>query len=825
MGFQPLSNISQGSIVKLKEDNTLVDFYVVVHNYESGLNGAGRTLLLRKNCYNSKKWNNTNGLFFINCTLYTWLNNTYLGLFDEKTQEAIGTTKYYYTANLSRNDVEPTTSAIFLPSVTELGSAGGGTYAVEGTIFPNYSLYTWESGKNDIYYQWTRTISVDDARYAFHQGTYGLGSVFKSTSSGVRPCFTLPSTILVQDDGTIVPYDPPTQPASINVPTVSKGQPCTITWTAATDPNSGGSIISYTLQRSINNSAYETIYTGAELTYTDTIGDNWATVSYQVAATNNFGLTGNYVTSETQTVSSGVLYVAGPAINLGLQTQPFTFTFSIEVTGASSTITDIAVTVLGDSNLIYSGNVSSGQQIDVPVDIRVIGGGGHNISVSASKEDYVPIQTFYTFSTNELNLPSGGIGIQLEDNNGNPLFPQTVASLVKGLYGQNIGDNLQNLIPAVLYSNKQRAKYKEVKIDLSNVNVGDIIQLPYNGLMVDHIVVNIGNPDASIYDASCDGVWLLRKDCIGQGQWNNTDMNTLANSTIMNTMQTYVANYSSEVQSAIKTVKIPYCIGGGNWSVNTLGNGLECKIFPLSGYEIGLTQNDINFLPIDGAKLSYFESGTTTSALNKRSLSSNWWLRSAFTNYRDYYLFCYVLTDGRTTITSYKNSHGYRPAFIMPTTFSHTYYVGNGNNVFPSQEYISAGVFTDYFGNDIPVPKVETGSYVGTGTYGQSNPNTLQFSCPPKLVIVVTEKISDVSYGAKPGFLILVANNSMGIGQFISPNTPIGGANEPTYSIFPVLSFSGNSVSWYISQPMSVPTAVQCQLNESGRTYRYVALC
>ena len=40
------------------------------------------------------------------------------------------------------------------------------------------------------------------------------------------------------------------------------------------------------------------------------------------------------------------------------------------------------------------------------------------------------------------------------------------------------------------------------------------------------------------------------------------------------------------------------------------------------------------------------------------------------------------------------------------------------------------------FDNAVTAPKIETGSYVGTGTYGDANPNTLTFGFAPKLVII-----------------------------------------------------------------------------------------
>lgn len=40
MATTTLGNKSTGSIIKLKENGTLVDFYVAKHDYESGLNGG-----------------------------------------------------------------------------------------------------------------------------------------------------------------------------------------------------------------------------------------------------------------------------------------------------------------------------------------------------------------------------------------------------------------------------------------------------------------------------------------------------------------------------------------------------------------------------------------------------------------------------------------------------------------------------------------------------------------------------------------------------------------------------------------------------------------
>lgn len=58
-----LGSKALGSIVKLKENGIPVTFYVACHNYESGLNGVGRTLVVRKEGCAARKWHSS----LVNC--------------------------------------------------------------------------------------------------------------------------------------------------------------------------------------------------------------------------------------------------------------------------------------------------------------------------------------------------------------------------------------------------------------------------------------------------------------------------------------------------------------------------------------------------------------------------------------------------------------------------------------------------------------------------------------------------------------------------------------------------------------------------------------
>ena len=77
-----------------------------------------------------------------------------------------------------------------------------------------------------------------------------------------------------------------------------------------------------------------------------------------------------------------------------------------------------------------------------------------------------------------------------------------------------------------------RAKAPLTGILASTLSVGSTVKLIENGAAVEYLVVNQGIPEnSSLYDTSCDGTWLLRKDIHSDRQWN-TQYNTYENSLI-----------------------------------------------------------------------------------------------------------------------------------------------------------------------------------------------------------------------------------------------------------------------------------------------------
>lgn len=207
-------------------------------------------------------------------------------------------------------------------------------------------------------------------------------------------------------------------------------------------------------------------------------------------------------------------------------------------------------------------------------------------------------------------------------------------------------------------------------VTLSSKAIGSTIKLKVNGSAKDFIVVHQGKP-SSVYDDSCNGTWLLMKDIYESRQWHSSNTNDYANSTIHSYLNsTFLAMFDSNIQKAIKQVKLPYRKGSGTSTTVTSGsNGLSAKIFLLSATE---TSFSFSYMPSgEGAELAYFKGCADNSSDSKRVAYLNgsatfWWLRSPG---------CYssrsaldVGSCGDWGGGGCSGSYGIRPALILPST-------------------------------------------------------------------------------------------------------------------------------------------------------------
>lgn len=125
---------------------------------------------------------------------------------------------------------------------------------------------------------------------------------------------------------------------------------------------------------------------------------------------------------------------------------------------------------------------------------------------------------------------------------------------------------------------------------------------------------------------------------------------------------------------------------------------------------------------------------------------------------------------------------------------------------------VSGGYEYEYLGipfdNAVTAPKIETGSYVGTGTYGSANPNTLTFGFAPKIVCV---------FGPTAGSEL--GNPLTHCAMILTGDAGFRSDSGRIIGYFVVHQITGNTVSWYStdSQPDS-------QGNIANNTYNYIAI-
>ena len=206
---------------------------------------------------------------------------------------------------------------------------------------------------------------------------------------------------------------------------------------------------------------------------------------------------------------------------------------------------------------------------------------------------------------------------------------------------------------------------------LGDMAVGNTVKIKVNGTLKDFIIVQHGNPNSSIYDASCNGTWVLMKDIYENREWNDRASNSYADSTIHAYLNsTFLNLFESVIKDAIKQVKIPYWKGlGTSGHLSTGPSGFPTKVFLLSSAE---TSFRASTAPVgEGVELAYFEGGADEAPESKRIAYLNgfaafWWLRTPALD-ADYGIIG-VSDRGGAGNHIYDIPSGVRPAFILPST-------------------------------------------------------------------------------------------------------------------------------------------------------------
>lgn len=331
MAYVTLSSKAIGSTIKLKVNGSAKDF-IVVHQgkpssvYDDSCNG---TWLLMKDIYENRQWHSSNTNDYANSTIHSYLNSTFLNLFESNIKNAIKQVKLPYrkgsgTSTTVTSGSNGLSAKIFLLSATET-SFNFSSYMPSGegaelAYFKGCADNSSDSKRvaylnGSATYWWLRSPYCNYFLYALYVNSGGdWNDNYCSRSFGIRPALILPSTLLVSDDGTVSTNTAPSTPGSISVPSsIMGGTNISISWAKSSDAESN--LAGYKVERSTNGgSSWSQIYQGTATSTTNNVAFGTTSVMYRVKAYDTEGLESGWRTSSQVTVVNNNAPSAPPSI-------------------------------------------------------------------------------------------------------------------------------------------------------------------------------------------------------------------------------------------------------------------------------------------------------------------------------------------------------------------------------------------------------------------------------------------------------------------------------------------------------------------------------
>lgn len=330
MAYVTLSSKAIGSTIKLKVNGSARNF-IVVHQgkpssvYDDSCNG---TWLLMQDIYENRAWHSSNTNDYANSTIHSYLNSTFLNLFESNIKNAIKQVKLPYrkgsgTSTTVTSGSNGLSAKIFLLSATETSFDFSYMPSGEGAELAYFKGCADNSSdsKRVAYlngsatYWWLRSPycgSFNHALYVYSNGDWNDYSC--SNSYGIRPALILPSTLLVSDDGSVSTNTAPSTPGSISVPSsIMGGTNISISWAKSSDAESN--LAGYKVERSTNGgSSWSQIYQGTATSTTNNVAFGTTSVMYRVKAYDTEGLESGWRTSSQVTVVNNNAPSAPPSI-------------------------------------------------------------------------------------------------------------------------------------------------------------------------------------------------------------------------------------------------------------------------------------------------------------------------------------------------------------------------------------------------------------------------------------------------------------------------------------------------------------------------------
>lgn len=764
---QTLGSVAVGSIVKLNESGSPVEYLVVQQGkpgsmYDDSCDG---TWLMRRygdSDYN-QKWNAMEDLnTYADSSVNVWLNSTMLSMYDDVIQDNVIEAKIPYCVGggsaTIKSGADGLPCKVFLPSGRELGNTIADDNPQDGMLldyFNNGTGLTARQLRNiGVSYH---TRSPDPSRTGHMWQVNGDGNFVTTSVDEIdfpRHTLILPKYLWLDDTGNISNH---LHISALTVPSiVMQGQGIPISWSQV-DGADG-----YILERKADSGAWTQVYSGANLSYTDTAG-SWSTVQYRVKAGVD-GTYGDYTTSAAvQVAAASALVISGQDGSLG------TVTADIPYTVSTDTGNQISLVQTVNGAQMYSGQVTSGAAQSIPV-MELPSGNGTIVLTATVQTGSGPVSAARTWTYNKtpISFPASGGVAQLTKSGAN-LLPKTLAEAVRTnpFWGGSLDKALDKLTRAVTYAGEQVPRYQEVTVNLPAAQEGDIVQLPEGGKLVEFYVAKLN------YEQALNGAGrtlLVRKDIWGRNTWGLDTSGTYDGSDIdIRLNGTYKNSLGSDVQAAMGTTTF-YCTEN---AVSDEVTTLSKAVFALSLTELGWNAATAN---VEGSELPI--AGTLQIAMYEGDAIGQWTRSPDITDTGRANL---VTPQGKASTQRNETTFGYRPCFTLPSTFTATYYVDGNGALHDAQEYDQGGDFYDLLGNVVPSVKIATGSYVGTGTSGESTPNSLIAPFSPKAMFIVPG-------GSHAGYLV---------GIWLGGDRMSGQIGEVGANIGSNVMVEGNKISWY----------------------------
>ena len=442
---QTLGQTAVGTIVKINENESPADFIVVQQGnpnpsiYSTTFNNG--TWLLRREIVDPGQII-SGGAWYKGYVPSSYINRLPSDILDK----VIEVKQPYY----SLSAVQPTlytlengrTTKFFINGPAEIGLAAPtstiGIAASDGSrlayfmsasasVSPNFVNDGRGTQTNEY---WLRGYGYDypgTIRYYIRNGAIS-GTMIdtprntSSTYASYRPCFLLPQNLTVLDDGTIsIAAVPPVSCTFYNL-VVMQGQPVTINWTASANGTS------YILQRkSSADTDWVQVYSGSDLTFTETVGSNWTSVQYQVAAVMDGNASAYTQSVVHDVVSTEGLVISGEDGNLG------TITSDVSYSITSDTGNQISITRKVNDIEVYSGTVSTGFTYDIPI-VDLPTGADNTIEINASVQSTggtaITQTRTWTYTKTPIAFSSSGGVSELRENDG-AIWPATIQEAVR----------------------------------------------------------------------------------------------------------------------------------------------------------------------------------------------------------------------------------------------------------------------------------------------------------------------------------------------------------------------------------------------------------